>query len=234
MKNEMEEPIDPEDLLDEVQEPVRRPARSFLSQKPKKSSFLPVVVLAIIIAVASVAGWTVRGLEDAWIGNPGKIFDDGEWWRIVTSILLHDDIKHLLSNLLFLIPFGGLLTNYFGWRAFPWAGVVLGVAGQAIALKTYPEGVNLLGASGLLYVLFGLWLSLYFRAETHLAWTNRLLRVVGFGLVMFVPAEFQPDVSYRTHAIGLALGLIAGGILPFNGAGKAPGRSVSARPESRA
>jgi membrane associated rhomboid family serine protease len=124
-------------------------------------------------------------------------------------MLLHSDMEHLLSNLLFLIPFGGLLTNYFGWRVFPWLGLALGTATQALSLKTYPAGSNLLGASGLLYVLFGLWLGLYFRAESHLRWTNKLMRIVGFGLVMFIPSQFQSNVSYRTHYIGLGLGLAA-------------------------
>ncbi len=127
-------------------------------------------------------------------------------------MLLHSNIEHLLSNMLFLVPFGGLLTNYFGYRVFPLLGLVLGTATQFISLRTYPPDANLLGASGLLYVLFGLWLSLYFRAETHLTWSNKLLRIVGFGLVMFVPSQFQPEVSYRTHYIGLAIGLIAGAI----------------------
>src|SRR5262249_41957327 len=118
------------------------------------------------------------------------------------------------SNLLFLIPFGGLLTNYFGWLVFPMLGVLLGIVTQWISLKTYSDGSTLLGASGLLYVLFGLWLALYFRTETRLRWTNRLLRVVGFGLIMFIPEQFQPEASYRTHAIGLALGLLAGAFWP--------------------
>lgn len=202
--------IDPEDFFEELQEPILRPSESFLARRPAKMSFLPSVVFAAMAAVVSVASWNSADLKEAWIGNPAKIFGGGEWWRLFTSVLLHEDIKHLLSNLLFLIPFGGLLTNYFGWAAFPFLGVAVGVLTQYLSLKTYPATANLLGASGLLYVLFGMWLALYFRAETRLRWSNRLLRVVGFGLIMFIPSEFQPEVSYRTHYIGLALGLATG------------------------
>jgi rhomboid protease GluP len=206
---------DPEDLLEDLREPVARPSESFLAARPARKSFLPSFLFALAAAVASVAAWNLESFEEAWIGNPEKIFSGGEWWRLLTSMLLHRDIKHLLSNLLFLIPFGGLLTNYFGWAAFPLAGLVLGAVTQYLSLKTYPASATLLGASGLLYVLFGMWLALYFRAETRLRWTNRLLRVTGFALIMFIPSEFQPDVSYRTHAIGLALGLAAGIFWPL-------------------
>lgn len=204
------EDLDPEDLLEEVQEPIPRPSRSFLSEKPRQLSFLPAVIFALLAATVSVAAWRYPDLKNAWMGNPEKIFSRGEWWRLGTSVLLHSDMEHLLSNLLFLIPFGGLLTNYFGWKVFPALGVVLGLLAQALSLKTYPLEQNLLGASGLLYVLFGLWLALYYRAETQIRWTTRLMRVVGFGLCMFIPSQFQSNVSYRTHYIGLAVGLLAG------------------------
>lgn len=204
------EDLDPEEFYEEVQEPIPRPSRSFLAEKPRRVSFLPGLIFGVAAAVASAVSWNDPDLRREWIGNPEKIFMMGEWWRVFTSILLHSDMEHLLSNLLFLIPFAGLLTNYFGWKVFPVLGLALGIVTQTLSLKTYGLRENLLGASGFLYVLFGLWLALYYRAEKQLPWTNRLMRLVGFGLCMFIPSEFQSNVSYRTHFIGLAVGLLAG------------------------
>lgn len=207
--------LDPEELLEDLQRPIPRREPSFLAQWPRRRAFLSGVLFALAATASSVVAWNLPDFKDAWIGNPRKIFVEREWWRLLTSILLHSDLKHLLSNLLFLIPFGGLLTNYFGWRVFPALGLALGVMTQYLSLKTYDPGDNLLGASGLLYVLFGLWLALYYRMETHLPWERRFLRIVGFGLVMFIPQQFQPNVSYRTHYIGLAAGLLAGALYPL-------------------
>lgn len=209
---DLDPPEDPEDLLEEIQQPIVRPPESFLSRRPSRRAFLPAVLFGVAAAAASVFSWTSESFREAWIGNPEKIFSGHEWWRLFTSMLLHSNAKHLLSNFLFLIPFGGLLTNYFGWRVFPGLGLALGIATQLLSLKTYPDEANLLGASGLLYVLFGLWLSLYFRAESHLRWTHKLMRIIGFGLMMFVPSQLQDNISYRTHYIGLALGLLSGAI----------------------
>jgi membrane associated rhomboid family serine protease len=119
-------------------------------------------------------------------------------------------MKHLLGNMLFLVPFGGLLTFYFGWKMFPFYSLILGIIAQIISLKTYARPIGLQGASGVLYVMFGLWLSLYYKAEVHIPRGKRWLRIIGFCLVMMVPSEFSPRVSYRSHFIGLAIGLIAG------------------------
>ena len=61
----------------------------------------------------------------------------------------------------------------------------------------------------MLYVMFGLWLFLYYKAESYLPWPKRWLRILGFGVIMMVPSELLPHVSYRTHYIGLAIGLVA-------------------------
>jgi len=189
--------------------------RSFLSRPPARRAFVDAVIFALLAAVVSVAAWRSEPVEDLLIGNPQKIFQDGEWYRVVTSLFLHADLHHLLANMFFLIPFGGLLTNYYGRWVFPVMGVVLGIFGQLLSLKTYPLEMNLMGASGLLYVLFGLWLAFYYRAESHLPRATRWLRTLGFGLVMFIPSQVEQTVSYRTHFIGLALGLAAGVVYGF-------------------
>lgn len=189
--------------------------RSFLSSPPAPRAFLDGLLFAIVSAAVSVAAWHSQEFKSLLIGNPEKIFQEGEWYRVVTSILLHADLRHLLANMVFLVPFAGLLTNYYGRSVFPVLGFSIGILSQIVSLETYPPHANLMGASGLLYVLFGLWLALYFRAESHLPRAKRWMRILGFGLVMFIPSQVEQTVSYRTHYIGLGLGLVAGTIYGF-------------------
>jgi hypothetical protein len=42
----------------------------------------------------------------------------------------------------------------------------------------------------------------------------RLFRALGVALIIFFPTTFLPQVSYRTHALGFALGFI-GGLIYF-------------------
>lgn len=196
-------------------EPQAKPTRSFLSEFPKTESFIPAAFFAVCAAIISALCWQNPTIKGALVGNSYQIFDQGEWYRVVSSIFVHSNVKHLLGNMLFLVPFGGLLTNYFSWRMFPLYSLVLGIITQIISLKTYQLQIGLQGASGLLYVMFGLWLALYYKAETHIPAGKRWLRIIGFCLIMTVPSEFSPHVSYRTHLIGLIIGLVSGIIYGF-------------------
>lgn len=188
----------------------RPPERSFLSEWPRKEAWLPSLLFALAATVVSLGCWQWPTWKDALAASPRMIFEEGQWYRLLTSLFVHSNLKHLLSNLLFIVPFGGLLTNYFGWRMFPLIALLLGILTQWISITTYPLLTRLVGASGLLYVMFGLWLILYYKAETHLPWQKRWLRILGFGLIMMVPSQLVPHVSYRTHYIGLGIGLMAG------------------------
>jgi len=194
----------------EPQEGPESLRESFLHQTPNKEAFLPSLIYASLAAIVSLLCWNSAELKTVLTGRPEAIFEHWEWYRLFTSLLVHSNIRHLLANMLFLVPFGGLLTFYFSWRMFPLLGLLLGILTQYFSLKTYSPQTGLIGSSGLLYVLFGLWLSLYFVAETHVAKSNRLLRIIGFSLIMLIPSQFSPHVSYRTHFIGFVIGLAAG------------------------
>jgi hypothetical protein len=52
------------------------------------------------------------------------------------------------------------------------------------------------------------WLTLYIFLERRFPVGKRLLRAVGFILVVLIPTSFNPQTSYRTHAIGFAAGIV--------------------------
>ncbi len=86
--------------------------------------------------------------------------------------------------------------------SFILAGVV-----NAFAILTYAPDVELIGASGLVYILGGFWLTLYFLIQRQYPVMNRLMRVVGIACMIFLPSTFSPTTSYRTHAIGFIFGI---------------------------
>ncbi len=50
---------------------------------------------------------------NAWILNPFMVFHHRQWWRMVTSGLLHADFMHLAINMFVLYMFGGNMELYF-------------------------------------------------------------------------------------------------------------------------
>ena len=107
--------------------------------------------------------------------------------------------------MLFLV-FATLLNNYFGRWAFPVLSVLGAAATQAIAQLTYGPNVRLVGASGMVYLMAAMWLVYFTKHSSHLSVPHRIMRVVAFVLMVLLPSSIEPQVSYRSHAIGFGLG----------------------------
>ena len=112
--------------------------------------------------------------------------------------------------MLLLSVFTFLISGYFGTKLFPMYSIFFAGVVNAIAIYSYPLDVRLLGASGLVYLMGGVWLSLYFFIQRQYSVYSRLLRITGISLMLFFPNTFVPNTSYRTHAIGLVIGIALG------------------------
>ena len=127
----------------------------------------------------------------------------------MTAVAVHTDIAHFFSNAIFLAFFSYLLFGYFGFWVFPVLGLALAGLTNYLSLLTYPPEVSLVGASGLVYWMVGFWLSMNLLVDRRVGLGKRVVRAVGIILVVLWPSTLQENVSYRTHAIGCALGIIA-------------------------
>ena len=138
------------------------------------------------------------------------VLERGEAWRLLTAMAAHADAIHLLSNAVFLGWLTYLAYGSFGPSLYPWSVVSISALALVVTLEGYPPNIRLVGASGMVYVLAGAWLTLYALVERRLTVGKRLIRVIGFFLVVLVPTSIRPEVSYRAHGIGLFFGIALG------------------------
>ena len=87
---------------------------------------------------------------------------------------------------------------------------VLGGLTNLSVLRTYPEDISILGASGVVNVVGGMWLALFYMLSRQYRLSGRLLRAFGVGLLLFAPQEFRPNVAEKVHLAGLVIGVGAG------------------------
>lgn len=169
-------------------------------------------VLTTLALFAGCALYWSRWLNaDKWMPASRRlVFDDGHLWTLFTTLFAHADLGHLLANTFMYVILGYLLTGYFGALVYPLLAWALAIPMTALALLTYPSDTQLIGASGLVHLMGGLWLSLFFFLSRNLRLTQRILRAGGVMLALFFPTSFEPNVSYRVHFIGLLIGMIAG------------------------
>ena len=184
---------------------------TLLSSKPQRSSSYAGLASVSATFLASIIYWeNWRGLAQSLVASGELVFQQKQYWRLFTAILVHSDFMHFLSNAIPLALFSSLLYGYFGPSIFPGLMILLGCIIHLITLLTYPSEVTLVGASGVVYCMAGFWLMLYVLIERRFSIGKRLVRSLGFVLIVFVPSVIEPSVSYRAHAIGFFLGVISG------------------------
>lgn len=189
----------------------RRLIKTMMTGRPSATAFFVTLFTVVFITLTSLFYWKAP-MQWTQLLPAAKdlIFLHAEIWRIFTAVLIHADLEHLLSNMLMLWIFSYLVFGYFGFQIFPLVSFLLAGFVNAIAVMTYPPEVQLIGASGLVYILGGFWLTSYALIQRQYPIVNRLMRVIGIALVIFVPSTFAPTTSYRTHALGFAAGVLMG------------------------
>lgn len=202
--------------LNRQHDPERgRLIKTWLSQKPEPMSNTVSLLVAFIIVVVTQAGWMWPRFGDLLTVSGASVFGEGQYWRPWTACFAHADIGHLLSNLLLLVVLGRYLVGHFGLFIYPVVAFVLGGFANLVVLGTYEPSVEILGASGVVNVVGGLWLSLYFFISRQYRMGSRLVRTFGVLGLLFLPQEFRPHVADRVHFAGLVLGLTFGTIWFF-------------------
>jgi rhomboid protease GluP len=186
--------------------------RTWLSRPPEASAQAITATALFFLVLACAAQWVnFYGLGELWPATKQQVFNQGEYWRLWTTLFTHGDLGHLVANSLLFYILGYFLYGYFGSFVFPFGAWFMGGVITAFSIVTYPLDVRLVGASGMVSWMGGVWLTLYFLLNTKISTTKRALRSLGVALMLFAPSEaFDPKISYRTHMIGLFLGIAFG------------------------
>lgn len=168
------------------------------------------MVVVAVISIITVFGWRFENFGRLLPVSGSQVFDQHEYWRPWSACFAHADVAHLLSNMFMFAILARFLGGHFGYWLFPFWVLFLGGVANLIVLPTYSPDVNVLGASGVVNVLGGTWLSLFFFISRNYRWKGRVLRTLGVGLLLFAPQEFRPQVAERVHVAGLLVGVFFG------------------------
>lgn len=202
MSHEADEPV----LIEE-----KRLIETWITGRPAAGAFFTATIVVFLMSAATLFFWTVPVEVAALMpAVQEKIFQKLEYWRVFTAIFVHADTEHFLSNMYILWIFSYFVFGYCGYKIFPLASFLAAGVVNALAVLTYSPDVELIGASGLVYVLGGFWLTLYLFVQRQYGVMNRLMRVLGIAAVIFLPSSFVVTTSYRTHGIGFMAGILMG------------------------
>lgn len=169
-------------------------------------------ILFLTAGVAAVdfvapAAWAQIFLNLAHIG---AAVEAGEWWRGISSALLHDGLWHIGFNMWALAVFGPQIERRAG--AVPYLLMYLGTAavGGLLFQVVRPDGVAI-GASGAIFGLFGAHVAAAFLARATRAGQAGLRQLMPLLVINLLLPLIIPRIAWEAH-VG---GLVAGALIMF-------------------
>ena len=182
------------------QQRVRRPAS--MSYAP------PIVTYGLIGACVLMFIYIQHGLSgspDAQWALVGALVQDGDTWRMLSSMFLHASIIHLAFNMYALWAFGPVLETRYGGPRYLALYIASGLWGSAGALMLSNPLIPTVGASGAIFGLMGAYVAI---AKVHGARDMGGIGAV-IAINLFITISV-PGISIGGHVGGLIGGLICG------------------------
>ena len=166
-------------------------------------------ILTCIIAVFA-AQQMIPGEEVSFLASFDKrYFLDGDYWRILTGVVVHGGIFHILFNGYALFVLGRLSEILSAKPNVPIVFLISAIAGGILSLIFIPD-VRSVGASGGVIGLLG-YLTIYsYRRRELLSsslFNNMLLNI---GIIGFLGVFVIPNVDNYGHLGGLIAGFLYG------------------------
>lgn len=172
-------------------------------------------ILIGINLLVFLAVLAVQGLADRLM-LIGLAFDErlvevvgvanGEWYRLLTSMFLHEQVWHIAFNMFGLWVLGGPLEAAFGRVRYLALYMLSGLAGSALTYLLAAPNQGSLGASGAVWGLMGATFVLVRRLRYDIRPVMGLI-----ALNVIITVVFHQFIAWQAH-LG---GLIAGAIIAY-------------------
>ena len=152
--------------------------------------------------------------KDGFMMSAETVFGKKEYWRVLTSMFMHNDIRHLVFNMISLFGLSGLILVYFPvWKYYTLyfaSGILGGLSNAAVRLANADPTYSL-GASGAIMGLLGANIAFYLRNRKRIVpavLRSQLLRLGIFAAINLIPES--RSVDYLGHLFGFLWGFAIG------------------------
>lgn len=167
----------------------------------------------ILLLIAYCAGLRLFGVDWLSVGalQPGLPGTHGAW-RAVTALTLHLDQAHLLSNLLFGIGVGAVVSSMFG-PGVGWASILAaGAAGNYLEMLISPPDHRAVGASTAVFAALGILSGFGWRRQWTLRerWMYRWAPLIAGACLLTLLGVGTEHVDVLGHLSGFVSGVALG------------------------
>jgi membrane associated rhomboid family serine protease len=175
-----------------------------LRDAPFTASFIAICTL--LFAAGMVSPLAQREIF-VYLSQLNAAVAAGQWWRLFTSAFLHSSLMHIGFNMYALLLFGPPLERPIGSMAFGAMCLASAAWGGAAAYFLTSSNTILVGASGAIFGVFGVWLYVsYLSRETPMG-EAQFRNLMGLLAINVFLSFAVPRISWQGHAGGLAAGI---------------------------
>jgi membrane associated rhomboid family serine protease len=193
------------------------PFRAMLRERTPRIIVTPTLaaVTAIVFGAMVLRAGPVSEAETllAWGASSGSATTAGEWWRLVTAIVVHAGFFQLVVLTIGVMQVGALVERLAGPYAVGFVYLGAGSLGHAVAMSNDPVGVHA-GSVAAVFGLYGVLLAaaawgIVRRAGPVVPLATAILMGPG-ALLLIVSALFAGGLGAPSHIAGLAAGFVIG------------------------
>ncbi|MED4827872.1 rhomboid family intramembrane serine protease [Bacillus atrophaeus] len=212
-------------LLKKKEERRKKEAAFFQNGKPFFTYIFIALQLIMFFLLEINGGSTNTETLVAFGAKENSLIAAGEWWRLVTPIVLHIGLAHLAFNTFALWSIGTAVEKIYGSGRFLLIYLLAGVTGSiaSFVFSPYPSA----GASGAIFGCLG--------ALLYLAVSNRklFLKTIGTNIIVIIIINLGfgfavSNIDNSGHIGGLIGGFLAAGALGLPNTSARAKRIVSA------
>lgn len=175
-----------------------------------------IFLVAVNVILFLICTFTGDLLYNGGALHAASILQDGQFYRLFTSMFLHWNVEHLFSNMIVLYYVGAIVERELG--TFPYMALYLlsGLAGNIFSMGYYAFFVNLYGSSaGASGAVFGVEGALLFLVMTHRGRLESMtVGRVAFAVAFSLYCGFtSAGVNNAAHVGGVLMGFTAAAVI---------------------
>ncbi len=189
--------------------------------KPKAMPLVTYLLLALNILIFFAYGFNLSTTDmvfENFAMRSNDLLAGHHPWSLLSHMFLHGDIMHLAGNMYFLYVVGDNLEDVLGRAKFFALYLLCGLAAAAAQIAADPgSGIYMVGASGAIAGLFGMYLMWFRHASLtfmFVVFQKKLSPMAFFaiwlGFNIFGLVMAGQGVAYWAHIGGFVMGLILG------------------------
>jgi membrane associated rhomboid family serine protease len=207
-----------------------RPTKTMYGGRARERADVTLTLIAINVVVFVLTAASGAGVASG--NGRSNVYDNfalvpvqvvqGDWWRLVSSTFLHYGILHIGFNMWALYVIGVPLEGMLGRLRFVTLYLLSGLGGSLLSFALGPVNEVAAGASGAIFGIFGAFFVILRRRNLE---TGGILGLIVVNLVLTFAF---PNIDWRGHVGGLAVGVAVGAVFAYAPAGAARDRLQAA------